>query len=159
MTKLTKLTCGTFYIFRSKIIWFITIDDECSSAAASLGNHISGHTCVVSSVRKTCLLDNEVMVDCYKEVRVLYRINKLLILQPLYLWNYEKKSYNLLNTKCIQNMSIEDMCHLPLTVLLLKIKQLVQTYAFLKVWSNPHECFRKSCRQRKSMMMTDEGRR
>lgn len=81
--------------FRSEIICLITVDDECSSAAASLGNYISGHTCVISCVRKTCLLDDEVMVNGYKEVGVLHRINKILILQPFYLWNYGR-SCNLL---------------------------------------------------------------
>lgn len=61
----------------------VTINNKRSCAAASFGNHISSHTGVVSRVRKSGLLDDQIVINCDQKIGVLRWINDVLIFQPV----------------------------------------------------------------------------
>lgn len=69
----------------------LTINDHSRRRAPSLGHDVLGHARVVGCVGQTRLLDDQVVVDGDVEVPVLRRVNYLLVLPPLHLWEGGEK--------------------------------------------------------------------
>lgn len=63
----------------------VTINNECSRAAASFGHHVTSHTGVVCCVREPGLFDDQVVIDGDQKVGVLRWIYDVLVLQPVHL--------------------------------------------------------------------------
>lgn len=71
----------------------LTINDHSRRRAPSLGHDVLGHARVVGRVGQTRLLDDQVVVDGDVEVPVLRRVNYLLVLPPLHLWEGGEKKW------------------------------------------------------------------
>lgn len=74
----TEILRGSFSL-KKKPIW-VTIDDERSRAAASLGHDVASHTGVVGRVREPRLFDDQVVIDGDQKVGVLRWIDDVLVL-------------------------------------------------------------------------------
>lgn len=77
---------------------WVTINDERSRAAASLGHDVASHTGVVGRVREPRLFDDQVVINGDQKVRVLRWIDDVLVLKPVHL---EKRHTNKQKTKNI----------------------------------------------------------
>lgn len=62
-----------------------TINNERSSAAASLGHDVASHAGVVGRVREPRLFDDQVVIDGDQKVGVLRWVDDVLVLQPVHL--------------------------------------------------------------------------